>query len=498
MTRITTITSGLAQVGKTHLAINLALELVRRGRLAGVFHDPGQISAIDELLELQRPEALLRRAEDSDEYGIIRRGYQGIDILSCKLPMRQWPDVGAEQRSHCMRNIDVQDGYDDFLIDTSGMDARSLLACCKASAVVILVVTPESRSQVEGFALLRVLQLNGFSGELCLLVNKASDADDLSAFYNNFSRLLKSHLGLAVGLLGGVPEDHRVTLAAHNRQAFSSLFPGSAAAGGVVALADALGDVSADFVAGPQTLSAFLEALVAVLQAPVCLPGGTVLKDARTPGAGLDKLPPETGREQDGDLSLLQYAGDAPGLWHFLGALPLTLRLLSQELEDLVTLVNSNNMLTADDGNVEFPGDQVLPLLARLLAIFRAAAPAQAIELEVTDMRVTEQQPSWLQAGRYLQYTFRLPQEPLPEAVTALLGRVSAMARSTGAEGEEICELLVPAQNSCLSVISSSQACTRIQVWLPVVESGSLALPGPEKAVGWRVSCQSTASGLTT
>jgi len=74
MTRIMTITSGLAQVGKTHLAINLALELVRRGRLAGVFHDPGKTSAVGELLDLQRPEALLRRAGDNDEYGIMRRG----------------------------------------------------------------------------------------------------------------------------------------------------------------------------------------------------------------------------------------------------------------------------------------------------------------------------------------------------------------------------------------------------------------------------------------
>jgi MinD-like ATPase involved in chromosome partitioning or flagellar assembly len=301
-----TITSGLAQVGKTHLAINLALELVRRGRLAGVFHDPGQTATVEKLLELQRPEALLRRAGDNDEYGIMRRGYQGADILSCKLPMQLWQDVDAEQRSRCMRNIDVREGYDDFLIDTSGMDARSLLACCKASVVVILIVTPEPRSQAEAFALLRVLQLNGFSGELCLLVNKVLYPVDLSAIYNHFSRLLKSHLDLDSVLLGGVPEDHHVTLAERNRQAFSSLFPDSDAAGGMVGVADRLGEVAADFVAGPQTLPAFLEALVAVLQAPVCLPGGTVLEDVCAPVTGPDKVQPDNDREQDEDMSLLQ------------------------------------------------------------------------------------------------------------------------------------------------------------------------------------------------
>lgn len=472
MTRIMTITSGLAQVGKTHLAINLALELARRGRLVGVFHDPGQVSAVDGLLDLQQPAALWRRAEDSDEYGIMRRGYQGIDVLSCKVPMRLWPDVDAEQRSRCTQNIDVRDGYDDFLVDTSGMDARSLLACCKASAMVILVVTPESRSQAEGFALLRVLRLNGFSGKLCLLVNKDLYPVDSLEIYNDFSRLLKSHLDLDVAFLGGVPEDRHVTMAERNREAFSSLFPDSDAASGVVVVADTLDDVSSHFVAGPQTLPAFLDTLVDAMQAPVCLPGGTVLEDTHVPAAEPDKVQPAADRERAGEMSLLQYAGDVPGLWHFLEILPPVLRSLSEDLEDLVTMVNSNKVLTSDDGSAELPGDQVLPLLARLLATFRAADPARAIELEVTDMRVTGQQQNWLQAGRYLKYTFRLSQEPLPEPVAALLDRVPAMTRSTGAEGEEISEVLVPAQNSCLSIISATRACTRIQVWLPVVKGG--------------------------
>jgi len=274
-----TITSGLARTGKTHLAINLALELVRRGRLAGVFHDPGQLSSVDDVLGLPQAAPLLRRSEDDDGVGVDRRGYQGVDILSCEIPVRLWSTLDAEQRTRCTGNIDVGEGYDDFLIDTSGMDAGSQLACCRVSAIVMLMVTPEPQSQAEAFALLRVLQLNGYSGELCLLVNKALYPDDSTEIYNMFSRLVKTCLGLELVFLGGVPEDQRVVMAQTHRHAFSSLFPDSEAAASIVSLVDRLDDIAAHFVAGPQTLPAFLEALVGVMQAPTSLPGGAVLED---------------------------------------------------------------------------------------------------------------------------------------------------------------------------------------------------------------------------
>jgi len=270
----------MAQVGKTHLAINLALELVRRGSFAAVFHDPGGNASVDELLDLPPAATLRRREGDDDESVIIRRGYQGVDVLSCELSVRLWPDLDAEQRSRCMSDIDAPDGYDDFLIDTSGMDARSQLACCQAAGVVVLLVTPEPCSQAESFALLRVLQLNGFSGELFLLVNKVLYPVDSVDIYNNFSRLVKARPGPGIAFLGGVPEDGCVQVAQQNRQAFSSLFPDSGAAGAVITLVDVLDEIPAHFVAGPQTLPAFLDTLLDVMPMPVCLPGGVLLEDA--------------------------------------------------------------------------------------------------------------------------------------------------------------------------------------------------------------------------
>jgi hypothetical protein len=44
-------------------------------------------------------------------------------------------------------------------------------------------------------------------------------------------------------------------------------------------MVDALQGVPADVVAGPQTLPAFLDVLLDVMQVPVSLPGGAVLEE---------------------------------------------------------------------------------------------------------------------------------------------------------------------------------------------------------------------------
>jgi len=459
-----TITSGLAQVGKTHLAVNLALELVRRGRFAGVFHNQGQRTDVSALLELQS--LLDPQDEENDGRSVSRQGYQGIDVLGCEWSAGEWAQGDDSPLSQCVGNLDVQEGYDDFLIDTSGMDARTQFACCRVAEIILLVVTPQSCSQVAAFALLRVLVLNGYSGKVYLLVNRSEYAIDSKEIYDDFSRLLKGSLDLESVFLGCVPEDRHVLLAQQYRQAFSSLFPDSEATAGIVAIADVLDDIATP-EAVQQSLAIFLDRMFAVMQTPVCLPGGVQLDDEKIALVSADSLP-ATEREQDGDLSLLQYAGDVPGLWQFLELLPLALQSLGADLGELVTQ-------HGDDSDTAGQPATVVSLLAALLGTFRRALPGLSVELEVTDTFVTGQQPCWLQVGRYLKYVFQLPPGRLPDSVVALLMKLPNIDKHNGAEGEEVYEVLSPAHNSCLRVVSSAGTGQRIQVWLPVVGRDVLA-----------------------
>lgn len=464
MTRIITITGGMAQVGKTHLAVNLALELVRRGRFAGVLQEAAPGAGA--LLELQ---ALPESQEDHDETrGIRRQGYQGIDVLDCETPLRCWLSHGGEQRLACLGAIDGLDGYDDLLIDTSAMDRRSQLACCQVADMVVLVVTPTAVSQAEAFALLRVLSLNGFAQPVYLLVNRSLYPVDSKDVYDGFLRLVKRHLGLEPGYLGAVAEDRRVSLAGQNRQAFSSLFPDSGATAGIVAAVDILEDATIRRPGG-QTLSSFSGKLLAVLQRPVCLPGGGQLEDMVTAAESPETLAGTVaGRERSGSLGLLQYAGDVAGLWRFLELLPPALQSLGSGLGELIAHEGERDVTTGKQPSV-------LVLLAQLLSLLGEEG-ADSVDLDVSDTFVTGQQPCWLPGGRYLKYVLQLPPGPLPDSVTALLAQLPDLVNSHTADGETIHELLDPLHNHCLDVVCSKRTGARIQVWLPV--DGGVAAGG--------------------
>lgn len=467
MTRIITITSGLPAAGKTQLSINIALEQARRGHQVGVFYARESATPIENLLQVQQPVSVLRRVEDSRERGLLRSGYQGIDIISCGTPLREWPTFQADQRARCIQEMDVQDGgYDDFLIDTSGMDARTLLACCRASGVVVLVVTPEPQSRAEAFALVKVLQLNGFAGQLRILVNKVRYPSDAEAIHDEFFRQIESCLGLDVPLLGVLPRDESLNRAQRVRQAFTSIFPESEAAGAIVAITDSLDEIPLQFISGPRTLPALWHALIDVIQLPVTLTGDALLEDGieATPDPG--PLAEEAVPEQDNETGLLHFQGNLASLGALRDRLQGNLQLLLADVNAFVETAGPDVRVLTDANVRPLQREQIVHLVSRLLGIMEAAEPMQSFQFQVLDTVVSHPDKEWLQTGRYLKYVFHIMQSELPDTAQALLSEVPAMSVTAGTDGEIIYELIDAARRCCLGIISDPEEGVRMQVWL--------------------------------
>jgi flagellar biosynthesis protein FlhG len=464
-----TISSGLAGVGKTHLAVNLALEMVRRGRQAAVFNQTSSCSSIDELLDLPQTAILQRRSTDHGD-ALVRRGYQGIDVLSSGIALPQWNSAPQPAVKKIIADMNVKGGHDDFFVDTSGMDPRTQLACCRASSLVIMVVTPDSRSLPETFALLRILQLNGFEGESCLLINQVDNPVDADELYLEFSTKLDECLGIDVPLLGVLANAVHVQRAERSRQAFSSLFPNAEVSGQIVAIADAIDLAMPRVTADRGDLTAYWDTFREILALPVSLPGGAFLEIPDDTDAAKG-MPPQQCRESGADVILLQLDSSFHAFSDALDRLPGLLHATADDVSNLHCLLEDD----ADPGMQESvhqsqDSSSLLRFAVCLIRdVERLVVPVQKLQLQVNESRVRGDDVDWLQAGCYLKYIFRFPdQEDVLRQIKSVLAETGGFQQESGQNGETVWEKVVIDHNGCMNIVHTPDDNIRVQVWLPL------------------------------
>jgi len=462
-----TITSGLEQVGKTHLAVNLALELVRRGRRVAVYHELEAARSIDAVLDL--PHAITARRRATDALAVndfIRRPYLGIDILSCRLPLRNWACGEAARLAACLDGLQTQQEFDDQLIDTSGMDPHSLVACCRASASVILVVTPDAHTQAEAFALLKVLVLNGYAGELWLLVNRAPDAESAQEIQRRFNTQVHAHLGGEIPLLGSVPEDASVARAQDFLQACGAIFPDCAMAAAINGLVDVLPpEPAADAAHG--VLRHFWERFIEIMQEPVHLAGNTLLQEepamtsaqSHAAATGATSL----------DVNLFSHAGQLADLPNVLERATESLQAAAATLGAFVVRLDDTGSAPGGKPATQLESSRLPAVVAQMLAALATDAAHTAVELWLDTTSVAGTDADWLQPGRYLKYTLRLtlPGGAAEARLRSLLEDIPVQPAPGGLEGT-LQEILTPRHDACLDVFISPDDGVRIQAWLPV------------------------------
>jgi flagellar biosynthesis protein FlhG len=483
MTRIITIASGLDGVGKTHLALNMALELVRKGHPVGLYHGEGGRLAVSQLLRLPRHPGQKGRLDTGD---VIVRGYQGVDLLSSRLPLSDWHRHSDAELSPVVAALEARASYEDLLIDTSGFSARAIVACCLQSPLVMLVVTPEQRSQTEAFGLLKVLQLNGFDNRVALVINKVSETTPVQEIHARFAEQARAWLGYQVHLLGSVAIDKHVVSAQGLRQAFTSLFPDTDAAAQVVKLVEALDrDAGAGCERDSTGLPDFWKALASSLHRPVHIAGHTDLED-QDADAVVARPEQQTGsRSGRSSSTMLRFEGPLEKFDNVMESFSAVMHYLADDMQSfherltaLYESIDEAGTLTVVDANA------LEMILAIILKALRQLVPCQEqICIQVEESPVNGQDGDWLKRGRYVKYAFLVPgDDETIDLISRELERLPDLRQSKSEEGECICEAVSAARDACLSVINTSQGQIRVHFWhQPEIDKG---LQGVAPATG--------------
>ena len=241
MTRFVSITSGKGGVGKTSIAVNLAMQLAQRGKRVCLMDADWGLANVNVMLKLQPRhtlEDLISSNLPLDD--VILRNVQGVDIIPGSSGSERMTALTPGELDRLANALQTLDDYDFVLIDSASGIARNVLALSLASPEVLMVITPDPTSMTDAYALLKLLHAEVYQGRVHVVVNHARNHTVGRYSYDKFREVVEFYLQRKLPLLGLVQEDARMQKAVLAQQALCHRNPESPAARDIDALAGQL------------------------------------------------------------------------------------------------------------------------------------------------------------------------------------------------------------------------------------------------------------------
>lgn len=207
--RILAVTGGKGGVGKTSVALNLALVLARQGNRVLLLDGDTDLANVTIMLG-QYPGRTLEHVlsgECSLEQAIFEAPF-GLHVLPGASGVERCMGISATDRLSIFRALAVfEKRYDYILIDTAAGLQANVIHMIASAALACVVVTPDPTSLTDAFSLIKVLKRRGYRRTPSVLVNMAQGASQAQSIFQRFNAALQRHVGVSPHYLGAIWRD---------------------------------------------------------------------------------------------------------------------------------------------------------------------------------------------------------------------------------------------------------------------------------------------------
>ncbi|MBN4052660.1 P-loop NTPase [Roseiflexus sp. AH-315-K22] len=240
---IISIASGKGGVGKTTLAVNLAIALTRANqRVVLLDADLGMANAdvICGLLPAKRLERAIPRDPGSacgvSFADLMIDAPGGFKLVPGAAGVARMADLGTDHRSRLLGGIaHLAESCDVLLIDTGAGLSRSVRSFVNIADRVLVVATPEPTSIADAYALIKCTLTrpenerqsdrvgvvhSAARPAIGLLVNQAASAAEAQGVHTRIASVCARFLNYPLPMVGWVSQDVRVSRSVRARQPF--------------------------------------------------------------------------------------------------------------------------------------------------------------------------------------------------------------------------------------------------------------------------------------
>lgn len=237
------VASGKGGVGKTNLAVNLAICLASRGYRATLLDVDMGLANADLLLNAGGKYNLSHVISGSKSIEEVSREVTGgVTFVPGASGLERMADLAESQRQDLLEQLRcLGRSADVMILDCGAGISPSVLSFARAADICLLMTTPEPPALTDAYAALKTLvRRNQPDGAVRLVVNQADSRREASGVYRRLASVAEKFLNYSVADAGYLLQDTHVELAVRQRCPFVLRYPRCTASACVSAIAGRL------------------------------------------------------------------------------------------------------------------------------------------------------------------------------------------------------------------------------------------------------------------